>query len=222
MLKDYIELGETMDIEVDGVSTKTKVQEVLKNDLFTVLQPTVKLVPLMVKPDDIVRFTFYRPNGVYSFQAELVERISRENLRLYLFKVVSEIEKKQRRFGYRLPVILNATLRMIEDSMEAGDKSCEFRAKTINLSEKGILLSCYEQFERGTKLLIQLRLERNDQLILLAEVLRCEPPIQKNDPYTIAVQFYNCSKTDQMHIGRYILKRQIFERKVKELNGFNL
>lgn len=216
MLKDYIQLGETMDIEVAGVATKTKVQDLLDDDQFIVSQPTVKLIPLVINANDSVRFTFFRPNGIYMFQAELVERVKKGNLSLCIFKATSAIEKKQRRYGYRLPIILQLTVKTIAENDE---KEIEYKAKTVNISEKGILFSCFKFFEKGTKLMVNLILEKFDQLLLQAEVVRCEPPEQKTDPYLIAVQFCNCSKSDQMHIGRYILKRQIFERKLKELNG---
>lgn len=219
MLKEYIQLGEMMDIEVAGVTTKTKVQDLLDDDIFIVSQPTFKLIPILINPKDDVRFTFFRSNGVYSFQAEFIERVKRENLSLCLFKAISKVEKKQRRYGYRLPIILHLMVKLLDETQE-GENNREIKAKTINISEKGILFSCFKPFERGSKLLINLQLEKFDQLFLQAEVLRCERPEQKNDPFLIAVQFCNSSKSDQLHIGRYILKRQIFERKLKELNGF--
>ena len=217
MPREMFELGETMDIEAGGVFTKTKVQDILDNDLFAVSQPTVKLVPIRIEPYSSVRFTFCRPTGIYTFQAELVERYSKDNLRLCLFRITTEIQKKQRRYGYRLPVILHATVRVLSGEAEAaGGNACIYKGKTINLSERGVLFSCFERFERGVKLMINLRLDLSDQLVAMGEVVRCEPPVNENEPFAIAVQFFNMQRKDQMRIGRYILKRQISDRKAKE------
>ena len=215
MLKDYIQLGDTLDIEAGDVTTKTKVQDIAENERFAVLQPTYKLVPVMIQEFERVRFTFYRSNGIFSFLAVLDEKIIRDNLRMYVFRLVSEIEKKQRRYGYRLPVVLPAELKLLDQDGQSNEKLLEYKAKTINLSEKGVLFSCFECLEVGTRLMINMRMDQTP-LALLAEVVRCEPPLQKNDPYAIAVKFYDCSKRDQMFIGRYILKKQISDRRSKQ------
>ncbi len=217
LLSQIIQLGEMMDVKVGDITTRTKLQDMLGGERFVIFQPTHKCVPVIFNENESVRFTFYRSNGVYAFFAVLEERFTRENLRLCVFRPVSEVEKNQRRYGYRLPVILNISLKVITRDPE--EKQLEILGKTINISEKGVLFSCFEPLARGTQASIQLKLERNDLLILNAEVLRCEPPIKKNEPYTVAVQFLNCTKQEQTHIGRYILKRQIFERKANEFEG---
>ncbi len=212
MLKDYIQLGDTLDIEVGDVTTKTKVQDMGENERFSVSPPTYKLAPVMIQEFERVRFTFYRSNGIFSFLAVLDEKIIRDNLRMYVFRLVSEIEKKQRRYGYRLPVVLPADLKLLDQEDE---KPTEYKAKTINISEKGVLFSCFERFDVGTRLMISMKMD-GALLALLAEVVRCEPPLQKTDPYAIAAKFYDCAKRDQMFIGRYILKKQISDRRSKQ------
>jgi hypothetical protein len=216
MLKDYIQLGDTLDIEADGICTKTKVQDMIGKDRFVVLQPTYKLVPMLIRESETARFTFYRSNGIFTFLAVLDDRVLRDNLKMYYFRLVSDIEKKQRRYGYRLPVVLNADVRLLDSNAEESEKPPECKAKTINLSEKGVLFTCFEPFEIGMRLWINLKMDAATSLALFGEVVRCEPPLQKTDPYAIAVQFYNYSKKDQIYIGKFILKKQIFDRKTKQ------
>jgi len=213
-LSDIVQIGEMLDVRVGDIITKTKLQDMLEHERFVVLAPTLRLVPVIVEENETVRFTFVRPNGVYSFQAVLEERFAKDNVKLCLFRAVTEVEKSQRRYGYRLPVVLNISLHRAETEID--EKPPDILAKTINLSERGALFSCFERFYKGTKLLLQMHLEKNDVLALYAEVVRCEPPIKRSEPYLIAVQFYDYSRKEQAHIGRYILKRQIIQRKLQE------
>jgi c-di-GMP-binding flagellar brake protein YcgR len=215
LLSQIVQVGEMLDIRVEDVTTKTKLQEILDSERFVVSYPTYRMIPMLLDENETVRFSFARSNGMYTFQAVFTEKFTRDNLKYCIFQAITEVEKNQRRYGYRLPVVLNISLRVIESDKD--EKSPEILAKTVNLSEKGALFSCYQRFSKGTKLAMQLRLDKYDVLFINAEVLRCEPPIRKNEPYLIAVQFYNYSKQDQTHIGRYILKRQIIQRKARDL-----
>jgi len=214
-LSQIAQIGEMMDIRIGDITTKTKLQELLEHERFVVSYPTHRLVPIALEENESVRFSFARPNGMYTFQAAFEERFTRDKLKFCIFQAISDVEKNQRRYGYRLSVVLNISLRVIET--EKDERPPEILAKTVNLSEKGALFSCYQRLSKGTKIAMQLRLDKYDVLFVNAEVLRCEPPIRKNEPYLIAVQFFNYSKQDQAHIGRYILKRQIIQRKAREI-----
>lgn len=214
-----VKIGEILEIKLGDLCVRTKLQEVLDDDKFVVFQPTVKGIPLWTEHDEVLDFAFYRANGVFTFSAKMDEAFKEKEIKLCRFKEVSEVKKIQRRQSYRMPIVLDVLMENMDD--EDGEEKTEhnklqYKGKTINFSEKSIQLKSYSGLPEKTKLMLAVKLTDTDVMNLQAEVLRCEKPEKKTEPFEIVLLFYNCSKKDRAYISKYILQQQIIARKKKQ------
>src|SRR5690554_848794 len=103
--EDIIKLGEIMELNINGKTYKTKLQDIHEDDTFSVLYPTEKGILISLTEEDIINVRFYRASGVYEFDARMHSRFDKGRLKLCMLKVVSEIKRSQRRQSYRLPIV---------------------------------------------------------------------------------------------------------------------
>lgn len=210
---EMITIGELMEIKINTGFFKTKLQDLYDDGRFTVFHPTVKGLPVMIEAGDTYTLRFCRTNGMFSFDALLLDWYTKDDIRLCLFESQTEVVKAQRRQSFRLPIKLDVTLRLEEDM---GNQNVPvIKAKTADLSEHGMLLTSFTSLEVDALVMADLRLSPVDTMALKAKVLRCEKPYDKKDPYRIVLLFVGGSDQQKSDIGRYILRQQIIARKKK-------
>ncbi len=205
-LEDIVKVGELFELNINGKGYKTKLQDI-HEDYFVVLNPTERGTPVEVEQDDIVNVRFYRPAGVFEFDALMRERFIKGKLQLCKLKLISDLRKLQRRQSYRLPIVLRVTL------WREGDEQNKYKAKTVDISEHGILLTCFEAFKKGTKLFAKINLTETESRIIESEVLRCEQPFNDSEPRKTVLMYINISASDRNYLGRFIMRQQILARK---------
>lgn len=206
--EERIALGELLEIRIGDIAVRTKLQQIISDREFIVLQPTVKGVPLRVEDRD-VSLTFYRSNGCYSFEARMLAPFLQGNIMLCRIMRVSEIKRIQRRQCYRLPIVLDTV--MVVD--EEGREEQRFKGKTVDISEKSVALTCFAELKEDMPLTLEIRLSGSETIVTKARVLRCTRPLTQTDPYQIVLIFTNCDEKDQGFLRRYIFKQQILMRK---------
>ncbi len=214
-LYEQLREGETVEMRIGAIITKSKIERIDSATHFVVTQPTHKLLPVAFDLDEQIEFFFFRNNGVYSFRAAFSGRAMMGKMRVCAFTAVTDMKKSQRRLSFRLAVPLSMTLR--RKSQYNQSKAVEYPAFTINISQEGALFSCPSRFPVGARLLLEIKFSATELCIVNAEVLRCELPLNKDDPYLIGVKFVNLTKHDQSQIAKFILNTQIDERRRKQL-----
>jgi c-di-GMP-binding flagellar brake protein YcgR len=207
LMSKTVKLGEILDLDLDGGSSRTKVLDLLPEERFTVLQPTIKGIPYRLRKGETVQCYFFRPNGMHTFQAVMEEEIYRGNLESCLLRASSMVERRQRRNSYRLPVSLEVTVKPMEGEPAAA-QSESFHTRTVNISQDGMLFNYPCEYEPGTQFELQLKIGQ-DTLSLKGEVKRSIPPGDKKAAYGIAVRYFDYNNDVQNRIGRYIMKQQI-------------
>jgi len=200
-----------MEMQIGEISVKTKLQEVLGSGRFTVFHPTIKSVPLPLTKDDSIKICFYRANGVFSFQAQVIDWYIKEQIKLCELEALTEVVKHQRRKSYRLPIVLSVKLRRLDGDEE--EQAKVYKAKTVDISEHGMLLSCFQSFPDGTPISAEIKLPDMDDRVFKTQVLRCETPFKNTDPHNIVLLFLNCSEQDRAYLARFIMRQQIIARK---------
>lgn len=213
ILDQIVKIGEIFEIWLGESCVRTKLQEVLENNHFVVFQPTVKGVPIRAEGDQVFQFSFSRSNGIYKFNAEMKKTFTKDGLKLCLFIAVSEVEKIQRRQSYRLPIALNVMMQQMGCKDTKVDSKKRYKGKTVNISEKSVLITCFSSFPEGTKLNVEIKLTEIETITLQTEVFLCKKPLMKNDPYNTVLLFLKCLEKDRASISRYILQQQIIVRK---------
>lgn len=200
-----------MEMQLGEMSMKTKLQDILEKGRFTVFHPTIKSVPLPLVKDDTVKMCFYRPNGVFSFEAKIKDWYIKEKIKLCELEAMTEVEKYQRRKSYRLPIVLNVALKRLDGDEE--EKNKVYKAKTVDISEHGMLLSCFQSFPDGTPIGAEIRMSDAESRVFNTQVLRCKTPFVDTDPNNIVLLFLNCSEQDRAYLAKFILRQQIIARK---------
>ena len=206
-LSDFIQEGEVLELKVGRIVTKTVVRETLGEKLLIVDQPEYRLRPFIIAPDERVKISVFRNNGVFSLTATVEEMFTRDFVSQCLLRVTGEIEREQRRFFYRLPVKLNIMVR--PKGREQPRLAMGYPAETINLSERGVCFSCRERLPRGKRISVQLELDDLGFMVISAEVLRCEPLAKKEGAYVIGAQFTELTGAESAYIRKFIMKRQM-------------
>ena len=214
LLSEIAKIGDTLQISIGPDSTKTKIVEFTDDERFEISRPTLKMIPVRMTQGTSVRFWLAKPNGIFSFEAEFEGQYISDNVHLCKFHITSQIEKNQRRNSYRLPIMLRATALPVDAN--GGLQARKIPITTVNLSEDGICFTAFAKFADKQNIVLQLRLEDNSMMIFSAQILRCESPLKKSDPTIYAAQFQKVTKRDQIQLSRFILTRQILERKEKE------
>jgi len=209
ILSQVANLGEMLKIEAEELVARTKLQDIIDDYNFIVFQPTVHGIPLR-NNNKPMHFSFFRNNGMYVFEAEMERSFVTDNLRVCQFKVVSEIEKTQRRAAYRLDIILDATVSLIQPEVDIPGSHAIFNITTSDVSDTGMQFTGYEYFPSGILISIDIKLEK--EMSLYAKIIRCYLPSKKTTRYSTSVQFVNLMSKDQALISRYILKTQIKKR----------
>lgn len=206
-------LGEIFDIRVGNTIVRTKLQEIVSDTEFIVLQPTINGIPVRSEHNEFT-FLFRRPNGCISFKAKILYSYKDGDLALSRVLRVSEMERSQRRQYYRLPIILDIVLDTGEEKDDrengAGKQSREARfckGKTINLSENSVEVSCFRAFEKDTKLVAAIKLTESDAVLVNAKVLRCTRE-SKTDPYCLVLVFVDQSERERRLLRRFIFRQQ--------------
>ena len=210
---EMMTVGELMDIKINTGHFKTKLQDMYEGGRFTVFHPTVRGLPVMLETDEVYTLRFYRPNGIFSFEALLLDWYTKDDIRLCLFESQTEVVKAQRRQSYRLPIKLDVVIRF--DKEKEGRKAPGIKGKTVDLSEHGMLLTSFTSLETDTQVVADLKLSPAETLAMKAKVLRCEKPFVKKDPYRIVLLFVGSSDRQKSDLGRYILRQQIIARNKK-------
>lgn len=201
-------IGELLEIRTGDTMVRTKLLEIISDTEYVVLQPTVKGAPLRAKDEDVT-FTFYRPNGCCRFSARLHPPFSKGNLTVCRVERVSTITRVQRRQCYRLPIVLDV---IIVNEEEEGKDARRCKGKTIDLSESGMALSCFESFEPDTSFIVEIRLSAAETVTVRAKVLRCIKPLRQTDPYNIVLVFTDTHEKAKM-LRQYIFMQQVLKRK---------
>jgi len=205
-------IGELMRVKVGDSFFKTKLLELLPGNRMTVFHPTEKGALVPMETDETYTLRFYRENGMYSFDARLLDKYVKDDMLLCLFEATGEVIRTQRRRSYRLPIMLD--VKLWAENAEGKLTAAPLTARTLDISEHGALLTCASPLEPDTMVRMDLKLSPAETMTLRGQVLRCEqPPLCIKKPYRIVILFVN--GFDQQRLRRYILRQQIAERKKK-------
>lgn len=207
---EMLTLGELLEVEYGDISMRTKLQEIISDTEFLVLQPTLRGVPVQADDQDAM-FTFYRPNGCFRFSARIGRPFRKGGIILCRVERVSQVKKIQRRLYYRLPIVLDAYLYELDRVGEPLET--RHKARTNDLSEKSVSVSCFTPFEEEIHLGVEIHLSKTEKIMLRAQVLQCHEPVKDTDPYDIVLIFTKQHEKDRSFLRRYIFNKQIQRRK---------
>ena len=152
-----------------------------------------------------------RPTGCYRFHAKLLEPFRKGDLSLCRVERISEIKRLQRRQYYRLPIVLDLTL--YDSQAEDKETAKRWRAKSIDLSENAVAISCFSTFEDGTPLTLEIELMPSQIITQPVVVLRSRPALRPTDPNEYVLLFVDQDVKVQSFLRRFIFRQQTLRRR---------
>jgi c-di-GMP-binding flagellar brake protein YcgR len=205
-LDEIAKIGEIFEIEVGQLRVHTKLQDFLDGREFAVLQPTIKGAPLR-SFDQKFMFSFFKPEGVFVFEAEMVESYIKDDIRLCRFRQTTEIKKIQRRQYYRLPIVLDVVIADVTDS----ENPKQYKAKTVTLSENSVDLTCFTLLAEDTPVTVRIQVSARETIPMHGKVIKGMEPAKKTEPYGMVILFAETARF-RPRLSRYIFTQQIMAR----------
>lgn len=207
-LTQYLQLGERLDLEVDTTSYKAIVHEIGKDNTVWLSPPTRKGVPVILRAQQIVKIVFYRQDGLYAFEGELIGRSSQDQLTFLIFKAKNEPRKFQRRDCYRLSTSLEVSVMLLEPDEES-QAPMEFSTYSVDVSDGGMCVKSDYRLTTGTMLDCELTLGQYETIFVRCVVVRATWLAGPIEHYRLGLQFLDISDKMRRRLSKYILKEQV-------------
>jgi c-di-GMP-binding flagellar brake protein YcgR len=191
---------------------KSKFEDDLGNEIFSIAAPMWKGQYYRIQPDDTVRVFFFFDGARQVFEATPLTRYERDKLSFLRLRKISEIVEIQLREDFRLPVDDDACIILDEDKQEDDEHTRRVRLKDLSGGGVGFLTN----WDPGRLTALRMQLSLNSSTEELnAEVRRIEE--RDNDPryrYSIGAKFVFDSEQEKERIVRHIFKLQ--KKKIQE------
>lgn len=212
-LNTLVTIGERVDIDVDGASLKSIIQDIETRDTLLVTQLTRKSIPVYIEPGRVLTIMFKRANGMFIFDAMLEGYTEVSGQRYMRLRPVSEARRQQRRNSYRLAISVPGTVKILSAAPTGQNQRMEFTTNLFDLSEGGIGMNAPQSYSISTMFDLSVVLgEEYEQYTFRCVVMRCIWPNVKDEPYRIGAQFVDMSDAQRRKISRFILAEQVRQR----------
>lgn len=209
-LKKYLAIGEK--IQIDYMDERGQLQEYVSqvvelndNDFLNILIPIYRTQDVALRQDSIITLVIPKGEAVYEFKAVVYEKLF-QRIPLLRLKIISEVNKIQRRNFFRLKMMRDVQVRLIEDIKEKryGEKIiCNLR----DISAGGILISANKEFQENA--LLELILDLNGiELIAYGTIVRRTLTVSHKYPYAYGVKFDKMSEFDKNKVMKFIFEEQ--------------
>lgn len=209
-LKKYFTIGEK--IQIDFIDTRGKlheyasqVVELSSNDFIDILIPIYKTQEVSLRQDNIIKLIISKGEAVYEFKAVVYEKLF-GRVPLLRLKIVSEVNKIQRRNFFRLKMMRNIEVRLLEDAEEKR-YSEKLKCNLHDISAGGLLVSTNKEFQVGDMLELMLDLN-STHLIVYGMIIRRTYTVSHKAPYAYGVRFEKLNESDKNKITKFIFEEQ--------------
>lgn len=215
-LKKYFTIGER--IQIDHIDIRGNLQEytsqvvdIREADFMDVLIPIHKNQDVYLKVESIVKIVLPKGDAVYEFKAVVYEKLF-GRVPLLRLKIISEVNKIQRRNFYRLKLMRDIEARRLIS--EAGQESGQgkklgdmFKCYLNDISAGGVLISTKEDIQEGDTL--ELRIDLNGiELVAFGIIVRRTLTVSPRAPYSYGVKFDKMSEFDKNKLSKFIFEEQ--------------
>lgn len=200
-----LKIGDPLEIEL--VEYKNRSNHIIasqlvdkKNDLLIINNPLKRGVPYPLQEGQKIKIVFYREEkGIYSFLAEIVNKLQ-GRLTIYTVKPIGEPEKIQRRYYFRLDVILRVILKDLTEDIVT-------ESFTKDISGGGMKLISKKSFEEGKLMECTVYLKDNEKITFTGEVIRSvSNPSTKE--YEVGIKYRDIGEGVRNSIISFIFERQ--------------
>lgn len=207
-ISDLLRIGENIEIEIDNgesfLKMKSSVISVIDDSRVSIAMPIYKGRIYPISAGQRINLVFNKANkGRMYFAAEVVNRMAKGNLKILVVKKVSDIRYFQRRDFFRLNIILNMKLEIIEN----GTPVKTIPAITKDISGGGLRLITKEKLPKHTVVKCHIFLE-DDIVEPFGEIVRCALQPESMIKYDVGICFTAIDESIRSKIISFIFKNQ--------------
>ncbi|SCY13506.1 flagellar brake protein [Alkaliphilus peptidifermentans] len=205
-----LKVGEKIEVELTNFKNRNKhfiVSQILdiKDKKIYISNPIRKGTPYPLLEGQQIKIIFYREEkGIFSFVAEIKHK-KQSRILIYAVEPITEPVKTQRRFFFRLDVILKVVIRNLDE-----DKKVECIAK--DLSGGGMKVISKAGYTEGVLLECDIYLKDGEYVTTVGDVIRSiKNPI--TNEYELGIKFQDISESVRNNIISFIFEKQRILRK---------
>lgn len=205
---EFINIGMKIDILRNNDKTlyPSQVLEIIEPDELIIRGPMKKTQLILLHNEEEIEVTYYiENNGRFFFTAKVISR-QLNNMYTLRIKIISDIQKKQLRNYYRIPVTLDVE-KSFTISKDGNDEIVTEKCVAKDISGGGLKLYCNYKHEIDDE--IQLRFKVKDNLIVgKAKIVRIEEVDTYNYKYSIGVSFTDITENNRDLIVKFVFEQQ--------------
>jgi len=207
-ISKLLKLGENIEIEIDNgesfLKMKSNIISVINDNRISISMPIYKGRIYPIAAGRRINVVFSKANkGTFYFTAEVVNRMEKENLKILLVKKISDIKHFQRRDFFRLSIVLNMDLEVIEN----GSPIKTIAAISKDISGGGLRLITREKLPKHTVVKCIMKLD-NDVVEPFGKVVRCSPQADSIIKHDVGICFTAIDESIRSKIISFIFKNQ--------------
>lgn len=210
-LKRLFSVGDKIQIEyIDRWnrfhSYVSQINNIYDDSSIDILIPIYKNSVVNLTVGAVFKVIIVKGEAVYEFKSKVTDKLFGA-VPLLKIKIITDIEKIQRRDYFRLKIFGDLTGRRVID-LEEGAFEEEFTGNLLDISGGGIMFN--STVELNEKDMILLNLNLNDKKMVLYGVI-IRRTINDNNPkapYSYGVKFENIKETERNEITKYIFEMQ--------------
>ena len=227
MKSEYVKISEKIDLHLGkGPYYRTVVDDILDEETLLVSIPTFRGIPIILHMDQELQLFFYRDNGRFAQNVQVIGFDLGEAVRLVKLRILSEPARQQRRQSFRVSTILQATLRpytlgpfpLKPDPSEAEEME---EVSTFNVSATGVAIKTHGDYYVGERIFLRIFLawptsnaKPLDIMSEVRQIVRLEPG---RDVFYLGAMFLDASEEMSTHIAKFVLIEEQKRRKQARL-----
>ena len=228
-----LKLGDRLEVSVNGRNCISDVQDITGHLVISAPMYRGATIPLTVGA--LLRVSYYRPGGMYSFMANVVKRYRSGELDLVDMDVKSTVNKYQRREFVRLETVIPLSVRLIalpEHFLERTPEQvlrllCDtrfagvprprlegeeiFQCYTTDLSGGGACFVSNEKFEQGSLIENTFHLNEYDEVTTDGQIVRVDACQDRLAGWRVSVQYVNIDERVRRRFIKFIFTQQTRE-----------
>lgn len=249
ILTDIIQIGDKLEVkQVDEKgnpieSAKIYVSQVLdffEDNMISIAAPMKKGMIVILDKGSNYKLYFYTMKGLYQCNCTMLQTYRENNMVIALVKIISILEKIQRRQYYRLECVHEITYRVItEEESKLQDKRAMglfanpsekseirkklaklnhswIRASIIDLSGGGCRFTSEQELKQGDRVVIRFDFFKKNQLKklnLYSDIIISRKIVDRVGFYEHRAEFSLISENDRDDLIKYIFEQ---ERKLRK------
>ncbi len=211
-IKKFIKLGDRIKIKIGSNWYGTIVERLGNETTFFISPPLSKNMRIKLDAGRTFAIKVTGSSGVYEFDAKALETDMSENIPIIKLLVTTEPTRYQRRKAYRIEAMVDIVVREAAVDENGKDTVIEYRTKTLNLSESGMIFISKKNYIPGTMLECDMTLNISGEIEIIEEVrarvIRFKPPELDGVMYQTGVAFEELSAQKRRTLVRYVMMRQ--------------